>query len=192
MWQLDYQHAQGRTPLCATLAGYLGISAAAVGLVEGPHGRPSLDQRHDQTLQFNWSHSGEHAIIAIARGLTPGIDVERRRPRTRALELAQRFFSDSEAAALAALPSDQRSAAFLELWTAKEAVLKALGRGIAFGLHRLEVSRTQGQLQLQRLDGEDATAWQLQALSLNTELIAALAWRGGARHIRLGTLASAG
>jgi 4'-phosphopantetheinyl transferase len=142
VWHLAYRREQGRAPLRRVLAAYLGIDADAVTLVDGEHGRPALATSHDQSLGFNWSHSGDQALIALGRHVMPGIDVERRRERPRALEIAQRYFSIDEAATLATLPAVDRSTAFLELWTAKEAVLKALGRGIAFGLHRLSIAST--------------------------------------------------
>jgi 4'-phosphopantetheinyl transferase len=46
------------------------------------------------------------------------------------------------------------------------------------------------RLQLQRLEGDDVGAWQLQRLDIDSSLVATLAWRGGERRIRLGTLAS--
>ena len=190
VWHLPYQATQGRAPLRRVLAAYLGIDADTVALVDGEHGRPALASSHDQPLGFNWSHSGDHALIALGRHVVPGIDVERRRERPRALEIAQRYFSVDEAAALATLPAADRSDAFLELWTAKEAVLKALGRGIAFGLHRLSITSTADQLILRQLEDDDIHAWQLQRLAVDTTLLAALAWRGDARQIRLGTLAS--
>ena len=190
VWHLAFQRAHGRKPLLQALAAYLGIDAGEVSLVEGAHGRPRLDDRHGSTLDFNWSHSGDHALIAVARGIAPGIDVERRRPQPRALPLARRFFGSEEAAALAALPETARSIAFLEIWTAKEAVLKAHGRGIGYGLQRLQVVSTEAQLRLLRFDDEDIEAWQLLRLIVAPELIAALAWRGPARAIKLGSLAS--
>ncbi len=81
-----------------------------------------------------------------------------------------------------------RSTAFLELWTAKEAVLKATGRGIAFGLHRLQVTREPPRLTW--LDGDDANAWQLQRLQMGDAYVAALAWRGGARRVNVRELAA--
>lgn len=185
VWLVPYQRAQGRAPLQAVLAGYLGVAAARVGFVDGPHGRPELDHAHRGSLAFNWSHSGGRAAIAVARGVQPGIDLERIRPRPRALELARRFFTAEEAAALAALPEAGRADAFLEYWTAKEALLKALGRGIAFGLDRLALARTDGQLQLASFAGEDIHAWQLRPLPLGRCFRGALAWRGGARQVRL-------
>ncbi|OOG48744.1 4'-phosphopantetheinyl transferase superfamily protein [Rhodanobacter sp. C01] len=190
VWHLAYRNMQGRAPLRRVLAAYLGIDADAVALLDGEHGRPVLAAVHDTPLGFNWSHSGDHALIAIGRNLVPGVDLEHIRPRPRALEIAQRYFSADEAATLASLPAEDRSIAFLELWTAKEAVLKALGRGIAFGLHRLSIAGTGPHLCLRRLEGEDIQAWQLHRLTVDATLLAALAWRGEARHIRLHRLAS--
>ncbi|MEO9077712.1 MAG: 4'-phosphopantetheinyl transferase superfamily protein [Rhodanobacter sp.] len=189
VWCLDYCHAHGRTPLHETLAAYLRINVSEVSLVDGPHGRPHLAPWLDQSIAFNWSHSGDHALIAVARGITPGVDVERLRGRPRALAIAERFFSLEESAALAALPSDQLALGFLELWTAKEAVTKAIGRGLAFGLKRLSIGITCDRLVLHRLDDDDANAWQLRRLLPAPGLVAALAWRGEPRRIVLRTLA---
>jgi 4'-phosphopantetheinyl transferase len=190
VWQLDYRPAHGRNPLRSVLGAYLGIEADRVTLINGEHGRPALADGHDQSLGFNWSHSGNRALIAVGRRINPGVDLEQLRARPRAMEIARRYFSAAEAEALAALPATARDAAFLEMWTAKEAVLKALGRGLAFGLDRLSIASAAGQLVLQRLEGDDVGAWQLQRLAVDTTLVAALAWRGDMRRIRLGMLAS--
>jgi 4'-phosphopantetheinyl transferase len=49
-------------------------------------------------------------------------------------ELADRYFSRSEAAAVAVIPPDQRERMFMELWTLKEAYVKAVGRGLSHPL----------------------------------------------------------
>ncbi|MDE1893508.1 MAG: 4'-phosphopantetheinyl transferase superfamily protein [Pseudomonadota bacterium] len=190
VWRLGYQAASGRAPLYAVLAAYLGCDVADVRLVEGAHGRPALAPGHGSTLQFNWSHSGPHALIAVARRVSPGIDVERRRPRPRALQIARRFFAADELALLSRLPAAAREPAFLQLWTAKEAIVKALGRGLAFGLDRLSVGWVDRRLALLRLDGGEVRDWQLHALPDADDATAAIAWQGEARHIRVGTLAS--
>ena len=189
MWQLDYRPQRGREPLRLVLGAYLGIAAERVTLVNGEHGRPALADGHDPSLGFNWSHSGSHALIAVARRITPGIDLEQMRARPRALESPDDILVPARDGPDGAA-GQARDTAFLELWTAKEAVLKALGRGLAFGLDRLSVASTADQLILQRLEGDDVDAWQLQRLAVDTTLVAALAWRGDARRIRLGTLAS--
>lgn len=182
VWHFPYERAQGRAPLLALLARYLGDKADDVQLVAGEHGRPRLADASATMLDFNWSHCVDHAAVALARGLAPGIDIERLDARANALHLAQRYFHPAETAALAALPAEDRPRAFLELWTAKEAVLKALGRGLAFGLHRLRLSR--GPVpRLLALEGDDPAAWQLHRLALDDGHVATLAWRGGRRRL---------
>jgi 4'-phosphopantetheinyl transferase len=184
VWRLFYRRQQKRGPLMQLLGAYLDLPGDGVALIDGEFGRPSLDPAHGALLGFNWSHSGEHALVAVGRNLAPGIDIERRRQRHRALDIAEHYFHKEEYAGLIALPSEARSDAFLELWTAKEAVLKALGRGIAFGLDRLHVLRKEGRLELRWLDDDIASAWQLQGLDAGEDYRAALAWRGAARQVR--------
>ncbi|WP_445145370.1 4'-phosphopantetheinyl transferase family protein [Dyella sp. Tek66A03] len=190
VWRLAYDHHQGRAPLLAMLGAYLGVPAAAIELEESTHGRPLLAPAlHDGAFAFNWSHSHDQALIAIARGIVPGVDLERLRAHPRALPIARRYFSPEEAAGLEALPDALRDRAFLELWTAKEAVLKALGRGLAFGLHRLSIGGLPEAPVLGRLEGHDAGQWQLHRLALDHQHVGSLAWQGEPRRIRLWTLA---
>lgn len=188
---MAYDHHQGRAPFQAVLAAYLGRSADQVQLEAGEFGRPRLAGADAGALHFNWSHSGDQALCAVARGIEPGIDLERLRPRPRALEIAHRYFGHEETAALAALAPERRDAAFLQLWTAKEAVLKATGRGLAFGLHRLGIADEDERLALRFLDGELPARWQLHRLALDGEHVGSIAWRGGPRMVALRTLATA-
>ena len=188
VWVLNYRRAQQREPLRALLGVYLGLPADALVLINDAHGRPELAAPWNQFLQFNWSHSVDKAIIAVAHGVTPGIDIERIRPRPRALELAERFFHRDETAALRAVSEEQRERVFLELWTCKEAVLKALGRGLAFGLDRLRFTLAP-TANLLWLDGDDAALWQLHRLDLGPDHVASVAWRGPSRAVDVWTLA---
>ncbi|WP_133477844.1 4'-phosphopantetheinyl transferase family protein [Cognatilysobacter segetis] len=160
------------------LASALGLAPARIGFARAPHGRPTLqvDDR-DSDWDCNWSHSGGRLAIALGVGLRVGIDIERPRARPRAVELARRFFTPAEAEALAALPEPAREPAFLRLWCAKEAVLKAHGRGLAFGLDRL---RFEGLASTPRLVAADATlgrpaAWTIEAVPADG-LVGMLAW----------------
>ena len=189
VWRLRYARAQRRTPLHALLAAYLRVPAESIALVENEHGRPELAAPWSGRLAFNWSHSGEAALVAIARRVVPGVDIERVRPRPRAMQVAERFFHCDETAALLALESSRRDRAFLQLWTGKEAVLKAMGRGIAFGLDRLCLAVPPAAPRVLWLDGDDAAQWQLHALSLDADHLASVAWRGPALTVAAWTLA---
>lgn len=189
VWRLAYDRAQRRAPLRALLGLYLGVSADAVVLVEGEHGRPQLAEPFGRTLEFNWSHSGDRALIALAHGCAPGVDIEQLRPRPRAMQLAERFFHPQETAALSELDKPEQERGFLQLWTAKEAVLKAMGRGIAFGLERLQLAAPPAAPRVLWLDGDDAEQWQLHSVSAGEGYVASVAWRGPARDIHCWTLA---
>lgn len=87
-------------------------------------------------LHFNVSHAGEFALLAISESALVGVDIERRDMALDVGVLLDQTLSPLELR----LPADQRLD-FFECWTAKEAVLKALGRGIAEHLRQFSVLR---------------------------------------------------
>lgn len=174
---------QAQVFLLRVLSAYLGRRLDAAGIVVGAHGKPALAAGG---FDFNLSHSGSAAVVALARGVEVGVDLESPgRPRPHA-ELARRYFCGPEAESIENLPEALRESAFLRLWTAKEAVLKALGRGLAFGLDKLEFDATADPPALLRIDaaGGAAMFWHLHALSLPSPWLGHLAWHGEPRHVR--------
>lgn len=166
------------------LAAALGVAAAELVLEVGEHGKPTLAAPFTH-VGFSWSHSGNEALLAVGVGLAEvGVDLERRRPRPRALELARRFFADDETDALEAMPDDLRQKTFLSVWTAKEAVLKAHGGGIVYGLHRVAFDLS-GAPRPKRFDGAigPVTRWHVRPLAVGGDFHAHLAWSGPERRI---------
>lgn len=149
------------------------------------HGKPFFDAQY--RLDFNLSHSGKHAMIAFARGHAIGVDLEHTGRKRDVLALAQRFFCINEFESLAALPESLQQRAFLQLWTCKEAVLKAIGRGIAFGLQRLEFALNQEgmptHLHTIARDGGNVADWQVLTLQPTPDYLGALAWRGPTKQV---------
>lgn len=121
------------------LAQYCEMSPEQLHFNVGGYGKPYLGGAHSQ-ISFNLSHSGDIALVAIARERAVGVDVERRAPDLECLELAEQFFSTAERAELRSLPREDLLAGFFTAWTRKEAYLKATGVGIAFGLDHFDVS----------------------------------------------------
>jgi 4'-phosphopantetheinyl transferase len=153
------------------LARYLGIAMANVHVDLEPGGKPRL---RGGELHFNVSHSGDAMLLAISRDQEVGIDLEfSRRPR-RVVELAERWFAPAEAAALRALPELSRQRAFLNLWTCKEAVLKADGSGIASGLHRVAFSMTATG----EIDSAIDRSWNVVRMEPAPGYPGAVAWQG--------------
>jgi 4'-phosphopantetheinyl transferase len=79
------------------------------------------------------------ALVAIACGREIGVDVELLRPGTDSWALSSHALTQSERARLEALPGDRRSGAFLSMWTRKEALLKAVGVGLAVDPRLIEL-----------------------------------------------------
>ena len=107
------------------LGRYLDSDPRALVIVEEEHGKPVL---LDREIEFNASHSGDLVALAFANGTPVGIDVERRRKLHDCLALSRRYFSAEEDDIVrSAADADD---AFFVIWTAKEAVVKASGKGI--------------------------------------------------------------
>lgn len=126
------------------LAHYLGIAPAEIAIRRTPLGRPELDPRSG--ISFSVSHADELAVVAVARGCRVGVDVERLRPLDDALEVAETMFAEPEVALLRSVPQSSRAYTFLELWTRKESVVKAVGRGLSAGLDGFSVVEGDGRL----------------------------------------------
>jgi len=99
-----------------------------------PKGRPFLPA----ASALSWSVSSCRAgmLVAWARGADIGVDLEDRARQADCLPLARRYFTPEEARLVVEAPEATRMATFLRLWCLKEAVLKAIGEGIAYGLER--------------------------------------------------------
>jgi 4'-phosphopantetheinyl transferase len=128
--------AVARSSLRQILASYVQKKPADLVFDYGPFGKPAL--RHNDSLQFNLSHSGEYALCGVARQVI-GVDIEQLRPMDRVEGLIKRCLAPSEQQALARMPSTDQSTGFLKYWTCKEAYLKATGQGISESLAAIEV-----------------------------------------------------
>ena len=156
----------------------LATAPSALRFQEGARGKPSLaPPAAVPTPHFNISHSGDAAVVALA-GAELGVDVESLRPVARAERLAARFFSDRERQSLANLPAGLYDPAFLAIWTAKEAYLKAVGSGISMPLRKIEIDV--GEPAITHLVGDPHAAerWTLLRTELPIPALASVAIRG--------------
>ena len=158
------------------LGRYLDQAPDAVAFSRGAHGKPFLQKGG---LHFNVSHTHELALYAIARNREVGIDVEWPRPQVAHEQIAARFFSLEEQEALAQVPDEERRAAFYNIWTRKEAYVKARGDGIAAGLGTFAVSLGAEAVLLRSDEGRDEVErWKLMALKPADGYVAALCGAG--------------
>jgi 4'-phosphopantetheinyl transferase len=151
-----------RARLRELLAARLGARPERVELVYGKNGKPALAY---SSWHFSVSHCGDLALFAFSTRGDIGIDIEEIRPLPEADAIAAQFFSPRERAAYSALAPRDRPLAFLECWTRKEALAKALGDGLSMPLDALDVSRAPG--------------WSLHSFTPLAGFIAALACHHG-------------
>lgn len=174
-WETVANAAQSPT-VRGLLATYLDCPASAVRIVHGAHGKPCIV---DVPLEFNLSHGGSALLLGVSRRHALGVDLEPARRKIRpATKLARRWFAPAEAAALEALPADRQQDAFLRLWTAKEALVKAQGAGIGAGLHQA-VFHPAADGWICAVPG-----WHMLALTPDAAHIGALAWRNPVSRVR--------
>ncbi|MGL6344173.1 MAG: 4'-phosphopantetheinyl transferase family protein [Waterburya sp.] len=69
-----------------------------------------------------------------------GVDLEYLREMENIIKLAKRFFTHREFQLIADLTGREQQIAFYQLWTAKEAYLKAIGTGLSSSLTEVELS----------------------------------------------------
>ena len=123
------------------LASRLGVSPAGIAFDLRPSGKPDLRTpgQGGRDWRFSVSHAGPHTVLAFARGVEVGLDIERADRTVNPLQIATRYFTDREAGALAALPEAELRRAFFAGWTRKEAIVKARGTTMAQSLKVISV-----------------------------------------------------
>jgi 4'-phosphopantetheinyl transferase len=185
------QFIAARAALRSILSRYVKCAPAQIRFLVGPLGKPALTDPGHPPLHFNLSHSGELALVAVTHAGEIGVDVEQVRERSTADRLAERFFHPNEVAELRRLPIEQRTIGFFNAWTRKEAWLKATGKGISYGIDRVEVTLVPGHTpRVLSVDGNTAAAgaWSLEAVHPGAGYIGAAALRGSWGRIVFFTL----
>ena len=160
----------GRAAVRHLLGRHLGLDPRAVPLILNRHGKPMLAREgvREAAPYFNVSHAGERIVLACSTQARVGVDAELITPDRDLADLVRYAFS-----------ADERhycrqggdAAAFFAVWTAKEAVLKCWGCGLAKPIKDLCVAsarndgfevRWRGRVQVQtmvfKLDIGDAYA----------------------------------
>ncbi|WP_329521032.1 4'-phosphopantetheinyl transferase family protein [Spirillospora sp. NBC_01491] len=163
------------------LGGYLGEPPEDLRWTRGPHGKPRLAGT-DSHLRFNLSHAGELGLVAVTTRGEVGVDVDLPRSGMPVRSFAARYFPEAEADMVAGAGPSQARAAFLRLWTRKEAVVKAAGGRVVQGL-RLPVATSgsgaaSGAIVVRDPTGTIAGTWSVQDLPMPGEYAAAVAVEG--------------
>lgn len=178
-------HAALRTILARAVAGedpdgdrdHLPARVAGLPMVLGPWGRPDLASPPPGGLSFNLSHSADRALVAVARGRTVGVDIERIALRRATDDVARRVFSPRERATMPDGPPLARAMAFFRIWVTKEAYIKAHGRGLSLPLDSFDVEAVPTRpmaLHATRPDSAEAERWWTAEVGVPTGFLGAV------------------
>lgn len=127
--EIRSQFIAARTTLRHLLGRYLNLPPREVPIVYLDGGKPVLAGSLAE-LHFNVSHSEGRAWFAFTHVGRVGIDLEQIREVPNLEGLVERFFAPREIERFHQLLPELRQRAFFRAWTCKEAVLKAIGRGV--------------------------------------------------------------
>lgn len=169
------------------LASYLSADAGRLSFTYAEKGKPSLVDGPDAWLKFNLAHSRDLALFAFSRDREIGVDLEFIRNDVAEEELAERFFSESEAQTLKALPHDRRRQGFFNCWTRKEAYIKARGAGLSMSLAEFAVSLAPGDeaaLLHNRVEPDELNRWAMKVVDVPAGYAGALVAAGQAWQLK--------
>ncbi|NHC16046.1 4'-phosphopantetheinyl transferase family protein [Motilibacter deserti] len=144
------------------------------GCGDAHHGPPGvLEPRSDWRISL--SRTRGYAVLAALEGAPLGVDVEA--PRALSVDvLADVTLTPAERSHLLALPAPAQLAGFYRTWTRKEAVLKAIGVGIAGGVDTIDVrADLDGAVLVRHGVGSESVEWLVRDLDLGHGLVAAVA-----------------
>ena len=184
-----FRYTVGRGLLRTLLGRFLGSDPRGIAFDYGDRGKPRL-ARPPWDLRFNLSNSRNAVLIAVARGVELGADIEALRDLDDAAALVERFFHPAERQVFARLEAGDRIAGFYSGWTRKEAYVKARGDGLSLPTSAFQVDLSPGgPAALLRFDQEpeEVARWSLAAFEPARGYLGALAVEAledGEREIR--------
>lgn len=139
-----------RAALRSHLCDWVGCSNDRLTFGKQAHGKPfAVVDETAVSHGFNVSHSGRHGLIGFSTDPMLGVDIEERIPRTDVDGIGAYVFSHHERSVLAAAEGSRKMETFYRLWTLKEALIKAIGKGFSCNPCTFEVPR-------EMLDGADS------------------------------------
>lgn len=170
------------------LGRYIQSPGEKIDFIYNSRGKPELSSCFsDYNLKFNISHSQSLALYSFNYEKKIGIDLEYLRDNIDYKTLAQRFFCDREFKLINNCAMEQQQQRFYQLWTAKEAYLKATGEGLSGGLENLEIKlNREGHIYLHSIKNQEklAQCWSLYNFIPENNFIATVACFGKKKNLK--------
>lgn len=172
-----------RAALRAILAQATQREPSKVSLATSSRGKPYL-VAPCRRLHFSSSHAGETVLIGLSTRRI-GVDVEKDQSIPNLAALANTVCGPAERMAIGRLQGDDQKAAFYDIWTRKEALLKGVGCGLLVEPRRIDVGRANTAGSTDSIGRWRLTSWRegdtyfavaLRAQSIKVKLRESLTW----------------
>ncbi|RUR20212.1 4'-phosphopantetheinyl transferase superfamily protein [Legionella sp. km535] len=173
-----------RATLRIILSRYLNTAPERLEFTYGPHGKPAVV--NSQKLQFNISHTGDLALLAVGKGYAMGVDIEKYSARPYQ-GIAKNLFSEQEYIEFRKAPDSMKPALFFHVWAQKEAFIKASGLGLSYPTKEFHVPTTMPTKQLVD-DPLHNLTWHLRTFMPQVACSGALCHHPTIREIRHGLI----
>jgi 4'-phosphopantetheinyl transferase len=171
--------------LCrVALSQYVSKHPRAWRFEQNEYGRPFLAPSQAPSLGFNLSNTDGLVACAVSRHHVLGVDVECRARQGDIAGMARHFFCAAEQSYVLQAEGSIRTERFVELWTLKEAFIKALGIGLSLPLDSFAFQTTGRSPTVSFLDRAlgHPTSWRFHSWTIEPCHRAALAVRLAERH----------
>jgi phosphopantetheinyl transferase len=130
------------------LAQFLNLNPLEISYKIGSNNKPGIK---DDPVYFNVTHTREAFAFTVSREFNVGIDLENINQDIEISSVARSYFSKKEREYIFNLATGSKER-FFQLWTRKEALLKALGTGIINNLTEVEVSGRDNPINIKSFD----------------------------------------
>jgi 4'-phosphopantetheinyl transferase len=177
-FQTDRDHYIAAHGMLRSILGkYLKMDPEELTFYYGPYGKPMLTKKTNPCMvRFNISHSHGLALYVVAK-CEVGVDLEFIHEDYSFGGIVEQFFSQQEMAELNSCPEHLRVDLFFQLWTRKEAYLKARGLGLSGDLKQPEffsVIRSPGEFR----SNQAKSPWVLMDIAVPSGYAASVAVKG--------------
>ncbi len=162
-----------RRGILRTILGfYLQVNPSELRFSFGREGKPSLTKNFlECPIQFNVAHSSGMVLYAFTLGRQVGVDLERIEQMHQLEEIAYRFLSNRERETISRFSGYKKYVAFFQIWTRKEAYLKARGKGLS-------------DLSIDIEDLSKDSRWSIRALNPGPRFVGAVAVGGSIGRLK--------
>ena len=154
-----------RGGLRVLLGAYTNQSPSQVMFDQQVGGKPMLESGE---MSFNLAHSGDWVVWAFAASGEVGVDLEQVRAHVLHARVARRYFQPAEQQALAEASDASR---LFDMWAAKEALVKASGKGVFAAMNEVELTLVGGVVPDEAVVGD----WYLRRVEAGSMYACALA-----------------